>query len=74
MWRCDGSFPNKFFQFNITLLRSFETFFLHLSDELCEREIEVDGEPATVTLMDTWDVEVRCRRVRAAEAGPPAPN
>lgn len=28
------------------------------SDELCEREMEVDGEPATVTLLDTWDVEV----------------
>ncbi|XP_053743800.1 GTP-binding protein GEM [Synchiropus splendidus] len=26
-------------------------------DELCEKEIEVDGEPATVTLVDTWDVE-----------------
>lgn len=29
------------------------------SDEVCEREIEVDGEPATVSLLDTWDVEVR---------------
>uniref|UniRef100_H3C663 GTP-binding protein REM 2 n=1 Tax=Tetraodon nigroviridis TaxID=99883 RepID=H3C663_TETNG len=27
------------------------------ADELCEREVEVDGDPATVTLMDTWDVE-----------------
>ncbi|KAM9783052.1 GTP-binding protein GEM [Neosynchiropus ocellatus] len=26
-------------------------------DELCEKEIEVDGEPATITLVDTWDVE-----------------
>ncbi|TWW79242.1 GTP-binding protein GEM [Takifugu flavidus] len=27
------------------------------ADEVCEREIEVDGEPATVSLLDTWDVE-----------------
>lgn len=30
-----------------------------VSDELCEKEIEVDGEPATLTLLDTWDAEVR---------------
>lgn len=29
------------------------------SDELCEKEIEVDGEAATITLTDTWDTEVR---------------
>ncbi|CAG6015484.1 GTP-binding protein GEM [Menidia menidia] len=26
-------------------------------DEVCEKEIEVDGEPAVVTLLDTWDAE-----------------
>lgn len=26
-------------------------------DELCEKEVEVDGEPATLTLLDTWDTE-----------------
>ncbi|XP_047453744.1 GTP-binding protein GEM [Mugil cephalus] len=26
-------------------------------DEVCEKEIEVDGEPATITLLDTWDTE-----------------
>lgn len=30
-----------------------------ISDEVCEKEIEVDGEPATLTLLDTWDAEVR---------------
>lgn len=34
-------------------------FYCIQSDEVCEREIEVDGEPATVSLLDTWDVEVR---------------
>lgn len=28
-------------------------------EELCEKEIEVDGEPATITLVDMWDAEVR---------------
>lgn len=44
-----------FFQFIFWLLLNFSNRF---SDELCEREVEVDGDPATVTLMDTWDVEV----------------
>ncbi|XP_061572770.1 GTP-binding protein GEM [Cololabis saira] len=26
-------------------------------DEICEKEIEVDGETATITLLDTWDAE-----------------
>lgn len=26
---------------------------------MCEKEIEVDGEPATLTVLDTWDAEVR---------------
>ncbi|RVE62647.1 hypothetical protein OJAV_G00159200 [Oryzias javanicus] len=26
-------------------------------EELCEKEIEVDGEPATITLVDMWDAE-----------------
>ncbi|XP_068591905.1 GTP-binding protein GEM [Cebidichthys violaceus] len=26
-------------------------------DEVCEKEIKVDGEPATITLLDTWDAE-----------------
>uniref|UniRef100_A0A1A7XH97 GTP-binding protein n=1 Tax=Iconisemion striatum TaxID=60296 RepID=A0A1A7XH97_9TELE len=26
-------------------------------DEVCEKEIEVDGEPATIILLDTWDAE-----------------
>uniref|UniRef100_A0A8C9X1R0 GTP-binding protein n=1 Tax=Sander lucioperca TaxID=283035 RepID=A0A8C9X1R0_SANLU len=26
-------------------------------DEMCEKEIEVDGEPATLTLLDTWDTD-----------------
>ncbi|XP_060937952.1 GTP-binding protein GEM [Limanda limanda] len=26
-------------------------------DEMCEKTIEVDGEPAAVTLLDTWDTE-----------------
>ncbi|XP_072249382.1 GTP-binding protein GEM [Leuresthes tenuis] len=26
-------------------------------DEVCEKEIEVDGEPAILTLLDTWDAE-----------------
>ncbi|CAN9514242.1 unnamed protein product [Ophioblennius macclurei] len=26
-------------------------------DEVCEKDIEVDGEPATITLLDTWDTE-----------------
>ncbi|XP_034730444.1 GTP-binding protein GEM [Etheostoma cragini] len=26
-------------------------------DEMCEKEIEVDGEPATIILLDTWDAE-----------------
>ncbi|KAI3361023.1 hypothetical protein L3Q82_013219 [Scortum barcoo] len=26
-------------------------------DEVCEKVIEVDGEPATITLLDTWDAE-----------------
>lgn len=30
-----------------------------ISDETCEKIIEVDGEPASVTLLDTWDAEVR---------------
>lgn len=30
-----------------------------IPDEVCEKEIEVDGEPATLTLLDTWDAEVR---------------
>lgn len=64
MCRCDGSFLNNFFHFASVILNFFSR---HISDELCEREIEVDGEPATVTLMDTWDVEVRwC--IRAADA------
>uniref|UniRef100_A0A672GA36 GTP-binding protein n=1 Tax=Salarias fasciatus TaxID=181472 RepID=A0A672GA36_SALFA len=25
--------------------------------EVCEKDIEVDGEPATITLVDTWDTE-----------------
>lgn len=29
------------------------------SDEMCERVIEVDGEAAAVTVLDTWDAEVR---------------
>lgn len=36
-----------------------------ISDDVCEREIEVDGESATVSLLDTWDVEVRWRIVAA---------
>lgn len=28
------------------------------SDEVTEKEIEVDGEPASITLIDTWDSEV----------------
>lgn len=32
-----------------------------ISDEVCEKEFEVDGEPATLTVLDTWDAEVRCR-------------
>uniref|UniRef100_A0A673B5X6 GTP-binding protein n=1 Tax=Sphaeramia orbicularis TaxID=375764 RepID=A0A673B5X6_9TELE len=28
-------------------------------DEVCEKTVEVDGEPATITLLDTWDAEVR---------------
>ncbi|XP_072316177.1 GTP-binding protein GEM [Eucyclogobius newberryi] len=27
-------------------------------DEVCEKEVEVDGETATVTLVDTWDSEM----------------
>ncbi len=30
-----------------------------ISDELCEKIIEVDGEAAAITLLDTWDAEVR---------------
>lgn len=30
-----------------------------ISDEVCEKVIEVDGEPATIMLLDTWDAEVR---------------
>lgn len=26
---------------------------------MCEKEIEVDGEPAILTVLDTWDAEVR---------------
>uniref|UniRef100_A0A3Q3VYQ8 GTP-binding protein n=1 Tax=Mola mola TaxID=94237 RepID=A0A3Q3VYQ8_MOLML len=26
-------------------------------DEVCEKEIEVDGEPATLALLDTWDID-----------------
>ncbi|TKS82026.1 Cadherin-17 Intestinal peptide-associated transporter HPT-1 [Collichthys lucidus] len=26
-------------------------------DEVCEKEIEVDGEPAILTVLDTWDAE-----------------
>ncbi|XP_045901379.1 GTP-binding protein GEM [Micropterus dolomieu] len=26
-------------------------------DEVCEKTIEVDGEPAAITLLDTWDAE-----------------
>uniref|UniRef100_A0A1A8JAA6 GTP-binding protein n=2 Tax=Nothobranchius kuhntae TaxID=321403 RepID=A0A1A8JAA6_NOTKU len=26
-------------------------------DQVCEKEIEVDGEPATIILLDTWDAE-----------------
>lgn len=26
-------------------------------DEVCEKEVEVDGEAATITLIDTWDFE-----------------
>lgn len=29
------------------------------ADDVCEKEIEVDGEPATITLLDTWEAEVR---------------
>lgn len=32
-----------------------------ISDEVSEREIEVDGEPVTITLLDTWDPEVRLK-------------
>lgn len=32
---------------------------LCISDEVCEKSIEVDGESATITLFDTWDAEVR---------------
>lgn len=42
------------------LLKSFFLCVL-FSDEVCEKEIEVDGEPATLTLLDTWDAEVRCK-------------
>ncbi|XP_059195650.1 GTP-binding protein GEM isoform X1 [Centropristis striata] len=31
-------------------------------DEVCEKEIEVDGEPASLTLLDTWDAEVRFKK------------
>lgn len=30
-----------------------------VADDFCEKEVEVDGEPATLTLLDTWDAEVR---------------
>lgn len=30
-----------------------------IADEVCEKEIEVDGETATIILLDTWDAEVR---------------
>lgn len=33
-------------------------FFFFFSDEVCEKEVEVDGEAATITLIDTWDFEV----------------
>ncbi|XP_029307817.1 GTP-binding protein GEM [Cottoperca gobio] len=33
-------------------------------DEVCEKEIEVDGEPATITLLDTWDAETDNERAQ----------
>ncbi|XP_063735666.1 GTP-binding protein GEM isoform X2 [Eleginops maclovinus] len=33
-----------------------------LCGEVCEKEIEVDGEPANLTLLDTWDTETDSER------------
>uniref|UniRef100_A0A672GR31 GTP-binding protein n=1 Tax=Salarias fasciatus TaxID=181472 RepID=A0A672GR31_SALFA len=37
---------------------AFASIFAGAADnEVCEKDIEVDGEPATITLVDTWDTE-----------------
>uniref|UniRef100_A0A3Q3E993 GTP-binding protein n=1 Tax=Labrus bergylta TaxID=56723 RepID=A0A3Q3E993_9LABR len=37
---------------------AFASIFAGAADnEVCEKEIEVDGEPATLTVLDTWDSE-----------------
>uniref|UniRef100_A0A673B3Q9 GTP-binding protein n=1 Tax=Sphaeramia orbicularis TaxID=375764 RepID=A0A673B3Q9_9TELE len=33
------------------------TFEHEQKNEVCEKTVEVDGEPATITLLDTWDAE-----------------
>ncbi|XP_033959410.1 GTP-binding protein GEM isoform X1 [Pseudochaenichthys georgianus] len=40
-------------------------------EEVCEKEIEVDGEPATLTLLDTWDAETdnKCAQEPCMQTG-----
>lgn len=48
----------------------FDMYFLCIiSDEMCEKVIDVDGEAAAVILLDTWDTEVRGRSIFGGEEG-----